>query len=252
MLTAGVLSASLHAVAAQTQTEQRQIQEYQPNWETVQIDQSVISQPGIQFQDYLQQLNSRSVKPGSSVDCPPRLSQQLCQPRSADRLSFNQHVKHSLVQVTARSDGRLAFNSPPRLVESATTVQNSGGITSYQFTIHVPQDAGQSLKALEINQVPNLETVEFIPSQSRAVVADGGTRGLEVKLSSIGGDQAVPGETMVVFDPPIYPGMTVTVFVQPKRNPRYENIYMFGVVAYPEGENTLGQFLGYGRLSVQP
>jgi hypothetical protein len=107
------------------------------------------------------------------------------------------------------------------------------------------------LKALEINQVPNLETIEFIPGQSRAVVADDVDQGMEVGLSSVGGEQSDPGATMVVFDPPIQPGTTITVFVQPKRHPRYENIYLFGLVAYPVGDNTQGQFLGYGRLDVR-
>ncbi|MBI4780806.1 MAG: DUF2808 domain-containing protein [Oscillatoriophycideae cyanobacterium NC_groundwater_1537_Pr4_S-0.65um_50_18] len=33
-------------------------------------------------------------------------------------------------------------------------------------------------------------------------------------------------------------------------NPRLGGIYLFGVIIYPARENGLGQFLGYGRISL--
>nr|WP_199755917.1 DUF2808 domain-containing protein [Chroococcidiopsis cubana] len=43
------------------------------------------------------------------------------------------------------------------------------------------------------------------------------------------------------------PGTTVTVALRAKRNPS-GGIYLFGVTAFPTGEKSSGQFLGYGRL----
>ena len=52
----------------------------------------------------------------------------------------------------------------------------------------------------------------------------------------------------LTFDPPVAPGNTVTIALEPERNPRRSGVYLFGVTAYPSGEKTYGQFLGYGRL----
>ncbi|MEO0844697.1 MAG: DUF2808 domain-containing protein, partial [Cyanobacteria bacterium J06643_5] len=52
----------------------------------------------------------------------------------------------------------------------------------------------------------------------------------------------------VIFNPAVEPGKTVTIALKPVRNPSTEGIYLFGVTAFPEGEKSHGQFLGYGRL----
>jgi acyl dehydratase len=60
-----------------------------------------------------------------------------------------------------------------------------------------------------------------------------------------------PGTTTVVFEQPVQPGTTVTVAVDAKANPGFGGIYEFGVTAYPEGDQVVSQFLGYGRIAFQ-
>ncbi len=38
--------------------------------------------------------------------------------------------------------------------------------------------------------------------------------------------------------------------VKPKRNPQTVGVYLFGVTVYPEGEDSLGIYLGPGRLHI--
>ena len=44
-------------------------------------------------------------------------------------------------------------------------------------------------------------------------------------------------EITVEFQQPIPPGNNLTVGLKPRRNPDYGGVYLFGVTAYPAGEN---------------
>jgi len=69
-----------------------------------------------------------------------------------------------------------------------------------------------------------------------------------IPLMPIGG-AAKPGEITVVFEQPVQPGNTVTVAIAAKANPNFGGSYEFGVTAYPVGDNSMGLFLGYGRIN---
>ena len=51
------------------------------------------------------------------------------------------------------------------------------------------------------------------------------------------------------FSPPLPPGQTITLALAPHRNPRHAGVYLFGLQAYPVGENPQPSFIGYARLS---
>jgi hypothetical protein len=42
----------------------------------------------------------------------------------------------------------------------------------------------------------------------------------------------------------------MTIALAAQKNPTSTGVYLFGVTAYPDGENGLEQFLGYGRIHV--
>jgi hypothetical protein len=151
--------------------------------------------------------------------------------------------------VSTTPAGQSFFNHPPRL-NRAAAFPNIGYVAStYEFTLTVPEDAGQPLKAVTIMQATNAETVKFDVAHSRAF-AGRRAMGSEIQLASVGGNQpANPGEVTIVFDQPVQPGSTITIALAARRNPISNGVYLFGVTAYPDGENGLGQFLGYGRLS---
>ncbi|WP_404790684.1 DUF2808 domain-containing protein [Altericista sp. CCNU0014] len=167
-------------------------------------------------------------------------------------------VLSSSVQAVSLSNGRAAFDHAPRLVRASTNFQEtrvSG--TTHQFTIAVPEDAGESLKAVTISQPSNLERIDYEVNQSKAFAGDlfrkGSSdriaRGTEIPLASIGGPQSADGEVTIVFDRPVPPGKAVTVELTSQKNPDWDGVYLFGITAYPEGEKSPGLFLGYGRLN---
>ena len=145
-------------------------------------------------------------------------------------------------------DGRVAFDRPPDLIGASTRnlSPNTGG--RYHFTISVPSDAGEPLKALVITPRDQAEHIRFDLDESTASLGSAYARGPELTLSSIGGSPENPDEVTVVFDQPVQPGNTVTVVLESQRNPFRGGVYQFGVTAYPEGEESIGQFIGYGRI----
>ena len=118
----------------------------------------------------------------------------------------------------------------------------------YQFTIEVPEDAGEALKSLKITQKENFDTVVFQADKSKASLGSS-LSGDNIPLAAVGGDSK-PGETTVVFDTPVQPGNTVTISVKPKQNPSVDGIYLFSVTVFPTGENSPGLYLGSGRIHI--
>jgi Protein of unknown function (DUF2808) len=154
-------------------------------------------------------------------------------------------------QAVQLQDGKVYFVQPPSLVSAATTERRaSSSGASYYFTLNVPADAGEPLQQVEIAQRDGsiqARLVQFDAEDSRAFVGTRRDRGDDLSL----GETTFNRDTQtlsVVFDPPVPPGTTVTLKLQPKRNPRRDGIYLFGVTAYPAGADAHGQFLGYGRL----
>jgi hypothetical protein len=147
--------------------------------------------------------------------------------------------------------GQRFFDRSPRLVSAASSFQSVNTPSTYQFTVTLPEDAGANLQALRIVQDQETYNVHFNPNQSRAFLGKTYAGGPEVPLATIGGEMpADSNEITLVFDPPITPGQTVTVSLETNRNPRDEGVYLFGVTAFPEGENSQGLFLGYGRVNI--
>ena len=146
--------------------------------------------------------------------------------------------------------GQTFFSNPPQVIRAAASQIGAYTPSTYEFTLTVPKDAGQPLKAVTIAQAKNAETIRFDVNSSKAFLSDRYAAGPEIRLASVGGEQpANPGEVTIVFDQPVQPGSTVTVAVAAQRNPGWGGAYEFGVTAYPLGEKGLGQFLGYRRIN---
>lgn len=154
-------------------------------------------------------------------------------------------------QAVQLRDGKVYFVHPPSLVSAATTErQTSSSSASYFFTLTIPEDAGEPLQQVEIAQrdgSTQSRLVQFDAEDSRAFIGTRRDRGDDLTLGENQFNR--DAQTLsIVFDPPVPPGTTVTLRLQPKRNPRQDGIYLFGVTAYPPGADPYGQFLGYGRL----
>jgi len=145
-------------------------------------------------------------------------------------------------------NGQTAFDSPPRLINVESSYSSSNLPSTYFFTLRIPNNAGEALKAVKIVQPENQETISYQGNATQSFRGNRWTRGPQISLAAIGG-LTESGEMMVVFDPPVQPGKTVTVALKAKQNPTFGGVYQFGVTAYPAGERGIGQFLGYARLN---
>ena len=154
-----------------------------------------------------------------------------------------------ITQAVQLADGTVYFVQPPELVAAMTTFKdvNVWGAT-YYFTINVPENAGEPLQKVIIAQKEGTDNIRFDLKDSRAFEGTQGKKGSRLGLSEVTRERKTRTIT-VPFDPPVPPGKTVTIGLRPLENPRFSGVYLFGVTAFPVGEKTHGQFLGYGRLT---
>ena len=146
-------------------------------------------------------------------------------------------------------ENKTVFLAAPRLTRAATTNLSRNGPSTYHFTIEVPENADEALQAVTISQKDNPVYINFALDKSNAFMGDSLAGGPNLELADIGGDVSVnPNDITVVFDEPVQPGETVTVKLRAERNPSRGGIYLFGVTAFPEGENSSGLYIGSGRL----
>lgn len=151
-------------------------------------------------------------------------------------------------QAVKLKDGTVYFTQPPDLVNAATTFNNVNmwGAT-YYFTISIPEAAGEPLQKVTISQREGGSRIRYKLEDTRAFEGTRSDRGERLQLGEVTRNRET--RTVVVnFEPPIPPGKTVTIGLRPVQNPMSSGVYLFGVTAYPMGEKSYGQFIGYGRL----
>ena len=158
----------------------------------------------------------------------------------------------TLISLPARAielgGGRTSFVRSPRLVEASASHKAPGALSDYNFTIQVPENAGEPLQAVTITQQENAERIRFNTAESSAIAENSMAGRQSVNVSSIGGMEPDENEVTVVFDEPVEPGSTVTVSLRARRNPVYGGVYQFGVTAFPIGNDSPGLYLGSTRL----
>ncbi len=158
-------------------------------------------------------------------------------------------VQHN--EALALPSGQGFFKKAPRLIRSATNFQSRSSLAYYYFTIQIPEDAGEALKAVTIRQKTNLEEITFFPSQTRAFFGDSFKEDLSIPLAAaeslVSQEHSENNGVKVVLEKPVESGNTVTISLR-ARNPRYGGIYLFGVTVFPGGENSQGMYLGSGRI----
>lgn len=145
-------------------------------------------------------------------------------------------------------DGTVSFVQQPRLVEATTTQKDiNAWNATYYFTINLPANAGEPLQTVTFNQHEGAGNIRFDLEDTRAFIGTRRNKGENIALSGVTRDKKTRTVT-VVFNPPVTPGKTITVGLRPVQNPFSSGVYLFGVKAFPAGEKTAGQFMGYGRL----
>jgi hypothetical protein len=155
---------------------------------------------------------------------------------------------YSVANAVTLRDGTTAFAQPPRLVSATTpyTDTNTWGAT-YYFTIEVPATATEPLEKVTFTQTKGVDEIEF--NQKDTVAWEGTSKKQGSKLLVKATTSKNQQQTLTVtFDQPVAPGKTVTIGLRPYKNPMSDGVYLFGVKAFPTGQQTAGQFLGFGRF----
>jgi hypothetical protein len=158
-------------------------------------------------------------------------------------------VTEKVTQAVQLRDGTVYFVQPPDLVEATTTFKgvNMWGAT-YYFTINIPQQAGEPLQKVVINQRQGGDNIRYDLEDTRAFVGTRRRKGTQLTLGEVTRDRKT--RTVVVnFNPPVPPGTTVTIGLRPVKNPMTSGVYLLGVTAFPPGEKSHGQFIGFARLN---
>jgi hypothetical protein len=151
-------------------------------------------------------------------------------------------------QAIQLQDGTVYFAQPPRLLKASTTYNTIGVVGgTYYFTISLPENAGEPLQSIRINQHEGVDYIAFNLQDSFALGVVGTNKQQRLELKNTNSDKKTKTVTLT-FDPPVSPGQTITIGLRPIQNPIVEGVYLFGVTAYPRGEKAHGQFLGFGRL----
>ncbi|MBD2743372.1 DUF2808 domain-containing protein [Coleofasciculus sp. FACHB-1120] len=146
------------------------------------------------------------------------------------------------------ADGTVSFEKPPRLIDATATFDriNVWGAT-YYFTVSLPENAGEPLGRVTIAQSEGLDKIRFKLDDSEAFEGKPRKKGEKLTLGSVTRDSKT-GTVSVTFDPPVPPGKTITIGLEPVRNPFSSGVYLFRINAFPAGEKAYGLDLGVGRL----
>ncbi len=142
----------------------------------------------------------------------------------------------------------VTFKKPPNLVNVTTTYKETNAWAArYYFVLELPENAGEPLQRVTINQRQGLEDIRFNLQKTQAFEGTPRHKGEKLTLKEVTNDTKTKTISLT-FDPPVTPGKTFTVELRPVRNPTVDGVYLFGVTAFPAGENPYGLYLGPGRL----
>ncbi|WP_414541591.1 DUF2808 domain-containing protein [Nostoc sp. CCY0012] len=166
-------------------------------------------------------------------------------------LSAQARQINSSQQSMFREQQSTVFNRVPRLINSGATHKERNVASTYYFTIVVPENAPDALKAVTINQNPGSEIIKFNVAQSRAFSGNKLAGDTSISLTPIGGIQSSDmNQVTLVFDQPLQPGNLVTLSLRVEQNPRYDDIYSFGVTTFPDNEKSPNLYLGEAKITI--
>ena len=144
-------------------------------------------------------------------------------------------------------DGTAAFESAVLLVDTHATFNGVRVRQAiYYFDLELPDDVGESLQKVVIEQRTGGDEIKFDLSKTKAYMGDHHDK--EEELSLITSQDEATGAITVKFKQPITPENKFTIGLKPRRNPDFGGVYLFGLTAFPSGEKSRGLYLGAGRF----
>ena len=144
------------------------------------------------------------------------------------------------------ADGTVWFVRPPRLL-NAWNSRNEirAWSATYYFTLELPENAGESLKQVTIVQKPSPDRIEFDLADSQVFMGERPNLGAPLAITATTDN---PDSITLTLREPVAPGQKVTIALKPLENPDSPGTYLFGVTAFPDGQQAQGSFMGFGRL----
>ena len=140
------------------------------------------------------------------------------------------------------------FYSFPRLIYTGTTRdQIRASSPRYYFTLEFPPSVGAALETIVLQQTEGLP-IELNPTEVIAFVGQRRHRGVALPLEVLESEPTDPPGLKLRFNPPIAPGQTFTIGVRSVENPFQDGIYLYQLMAYPQGNQTQGYTLGTARF----
>ncbi|WP_308254611.1 DUF2808 domain-containing protein [Geminocystis sp. GBBB08] len=137
------------------------------------------------------------------------------------------------------------FRASPRLTRSVATFTLPDVVSTYIFEIEIPENVGNNVQKIVINQQKNFETITFFPDDTRVFILTQNKQSLDVNSTlNVTNDK---NEIIINLLQPAKPGEKLRLTIR-ARNPLYGGIYQFGVTIYPEGNNPQSLYLGIGRF----
>ena len=147
-------------------------------------------------------------------------------------------------QAVRFSDGTVHFSGVPLLGKVSTTDnQAQAWSATYLFTLQIPENSSEPLGRVVLQQTSGVDDIDFILKRTTAYVNGNRRQAVPVQAT-----REKDRTISLNFEPPVPPGTTVTLALRPDENPRTGGVYLFGVTAFPAGDNVSSQFIGYGRL----
>lgn len=153
----------------------------------------------------------------------------------------------SPVLASRLDNGRVVFDSPLELIELTPLLSESGS-TRYRLVIQIPPSAGESMEALVIAPRRRQASIAFDLQATEAFLSRANNEVQAIPLASIGGNPVDLNQVLVVFEQPVLPGNQVTVVLTALPSTS-SSIHELGVTAYPAGEDSIGQVLGYTEIT---
>jgi hypothetical protein len=146
-------------------------------------------------------------------------------------------------------DGVTGFSYPLRLIESRTTrnLAGSGNVTYYlQFDFPAAAEEPLDKVVVTLEEGRRDPTFAYQLDATRAVV-NTATGDWVLPLGEVTQD-AETKALSISFVPAVEPGGRITLALKPTRNPRFEGVYLFGITAFPVGDNVEPMLMGYARF----
>ena len=157
-------------------------------------------------------------------------------------------LTHNLPAIGVQTrDGTVAFEAGLLLVDAHATFKGVRvRAARYYFDLELPEDIGEPLQKVVIQQRTGGDEVKFRPEKTKVYLGDHRDKGEAIEAIAFVDEET---EAITVeLEQPIPPGSRVTIGIKPKRNPDFAGVYLFGVTAFPQGEKARGMYLGPGRL----